>query len=374
MHSLLSRELAQSHEADLRHRLARPRLKSRRRGVAIGIAVLAASATVGVAGCGSSGVVVPRPVPSAPPAPLTAAQLREMVQHSIVRVKVHDRLTGRKAGGSGTYLGDGKVLTAAHVVDDAADIEVAFDKTVVTGQVLADDPYNDVALVKVDSPPPSAVPIKLGDAGQVSVGDRSLVLGFPVSSLTRSGQAGALRMTEGIVSAKGLRSRVAPDLPEYSNLIQVDEAINPGNSGGALINERGELIGIPVASNHETDENYAISIDLVKDLLPALSAGKSPASMKTSVLVFSREEMATILHLRWPLPTALVVGSFATGGGGDRAGLQMFDVILKVEGRPVRTIPQLNQVLQSHQRGDYVKLVVGRPREHYVTDVRVKLT
>jgi S1-C subfamily serine protease len=309
------------------------------------------------AGCGTGTEQVRAPIATpAPPKQLTPKQIREKAGKSMVRVTVTDSLTDKKGGGSGSYLGNEKILTASHVVAGASKISVSFGDTRMAARVFADDPYNDIAILELESAPKGLVPLDLDKVADPVEGDNMMVFGYTASSLYQSGQSRKLVMRTGVVGATDLRSRVARHLPEYRDLFQSSAAIIGGNSGGLAYNDKGEPIGIPIAGNRENDENYAIRFGYVKELLPALLAGKSPASMQMQVAVFTKQEIAEILGMPWNWQYGLVVIGVKSGGPADKVGIEVGDLMWEAEGHHLRSVADLNEVMQSHARGDSIKL------------------
>ncbi len=142
-----------------------------------------------------------------------------------------------KALGSGVIVSpEGYVLTNNHVVDGATDVKVTLsDKREFQARIVGTDPKTDVAVLKIDAS--NLVPLTIGDSSKVEVGDVAIAVGDPFGV----GQT----VTKGIISAKG---RGGLGIEDYEDFLQTDAPINPGNSGGALVNDRGELIGINTAS------------------------------------------------------------------------------------------------------------------------------
>jgi serine protease Do len=141
-----------------------------------------------------------------------------------------------KALGSGVIVSpEGYILTNNHVVDGATDVKITLsDKREFKARVVGADPKTDVAVLKIDAS--NVTPLTIGDSSKVEVGDVAIAVGDPFGV----GQT----VTKGIISAKG---RGGLGIEDYEDFLQTDAPINPGNSGGALVNDRGELIGINTA-------------------------------------------------------------------------------------------------------------------------------
>jgi putative serine protease PepD len=177
-------------------------------------------------------------------------------------------LSNGQAIGSGIVLDSkGDILTNAHVIAGARNIQVAFsDGTTATGTVIGSNSGADLAVIRVSVAASTLHPLALGSSASVRVGDTVYAIGSPF------GLSGSL--TEGIVSNLN-QSGAAPG----GSLIQTDAAINPGNSGGPLVNTEGQVIGVNNSIESPVDANvgigFAIPIDQVKQILPSLDGGAS---------------------------------------------------------------------------------------------------
>ena len=279
------------------------------------------------------------------------------------------------ASGSGVIISpDGYIVTNNHVVENAEKITVATnDHRTFEAKVIGTDPNTDLALIKVDA---SNLPIvKLGNSDDAKVGEWVLAVGNPFN-LTST-------VTAGIVSAKGRNigiigsednqnqnpfDRTSNQPSERTSkaiesFIQTDAAINPGNSGGALVNTRGELIGInsAIASQTGSYEGYgfAIPINLAKKVLNDIE--KYGAVKRGYVGVSFRElnpDVAQELHI--DNTTGLYVNTLVPGGGAEQAGIKAGDVIVKVENTPIYESSDLQERVGELQPGDKVHLTVMR--------------
>jgi S1-C subfamily serine protease len=186
---------------------------------------------------------------SLPGRPAAAQELRGLFQEvkpSVVVIRTEEEevdpdddsgSTRVKAQGSGVLIaGDGKILTAAHVVQTAEKVEVQFvDGTRQPARIVASVPYADVALIKVDRVPKSVHPARLGDSDVMQVGDRVFIVGAPFDL--------SYTLTAGYISGRRAPRQIK-DPPSLMELFQTDAAINKGNSGGPMFNTSGEVIGI----------------------------------------------------------------------------------------------------------------------------------
>ena len=201
-------------------------------------------------------------------APATSAVVYQQILPSLVQIEAR-RGASREDGGVGTGVivnASGAILTALHVVDDARAIRLSFvDGTVSNGQIVSEDPENDIAVLLPDRPPQPIVPAVLGGAGQV--GDETYAVGHPL------GFVGSL--TSGVIS--GLDRRLeAPGGRTLRGLIQFDAAVNPGSSGGPLLNRGGQVIGIVTGLVGPTRDGYFAGLGFAVPIGAAGGAADAP--------------------------------------------------------------------------------------------------
>jgi len=266
--------------------------------------------------------------------------------------------------GSGVIVSpEGYVLTNNHVVDGATDVRVTLsDKREFKAQVIGTDPKTDIAVLKLTGDKFNA--ITLGDSKKVQVGDYALAIGDPFGV----GQT----VTMGIVSAKG---RGNLGIEDYEDFIQTDAPINPGNSGGALVNDRGELVGINTAIlSHGSGGNegigFAIPINLARNVMgQIIDHGKVTRGYLGVVIQPITPAMLKALNLD-KLQGALV-GDVSTKGPAKDAGVQRGDVILAINGNTVADSNELRNTISMMQPGQTVKLTINRNGS--TKDIDVKL-
>jgi serine protease Do len=255
--------------------------------------------------------------------------------------------------GSGVIVSpEGYVLTNNHVVDGATDVKVTLsDKRELKAQVVGTDPKTDVAVLKLEG---SKFPaITLGDSSKVQVGDYALAIGDPFGV----GQT----VTMGIVSAKG---RGNLGIEDYEDFIQTDAPINPGNSGGALVNDRGQLVGINTAIlSHGSGGNegigFAIPINLARDVMgQILDHGKVTRGYLGVVVQPITPAMAKALG-QTELKGALV-GDVSPRGPAQLSGVERGDVILEINGKVVNDSNELRNTVAMMQPGEAVQLKISR--------------
>ncbi len=243
--------------------------------------------------------------------------------------------------GSGVIVSpEGIILTNHHVISDAAEIDIALaDGRKLKAQVIGSDPETDIAVLKIDAKN-LPTPITLGKIESVHVGDVVLAIGNPFGV----GQT----VTSGIVSALG-RDHVG--INTFENFIQTDAAINPGNSGGALIDTRGNLIGINTAifSNNggSMGIGFAIPVNLAKQVMESIVSNGSVTRGWIGVEPQNlSKELAESLGLAGSTEGVLLSGVLE-GGPADRGGAKPGDVLVSVNNQSTKDVRQLlNQIAQ----------------------------
>jgi serine protease Do len=255
--------------------------------------------------------------------------------------------------GSGVIMTpDGYILTNNHVVDGSSDVRVTLsDKREFKAKVIGTDPKSDIAVLKIDA---ANLPcITIGDSSKVQVGDYALAVGDPFGV----GQT----VTMGIVSATG-RSNLG--IEDYEDFIQTDAPINPGNSGGALVNDRGELIGINTAIiAHGSEGNQGIGFAIPSNMARTemeeiVKSGKVTRAYLGIVPQDVTPAIAQAFHEK-ELRGALV-GDVSSNSPAQRAGLQKGDIILDVNGKPVTDANDLRMTISMMAPGTSANLTVLR--------------
>ncbi len=266
--------------------------------------------------------------------------------------------------GSGVIVSpDGYILTNNHVIDGATDVRVTLaDKRQVKATVVGTDPKTDVAVLKIEG---SGFPsITVGDSSKVQVGDYALAVGDPFGV----GQT----VTMGIISAM---NRGNLGIEDYEDFIQTDAPINPGNSGGALVNDRGELVGINTAIlSHGSGGNegigFAIPINLARSVMSQiLDHGKVNRAYLGIMIQDVTPGISKAMGLK-EMKGALV-GDVSPNGPAQKSGVQRGDVVLEVNGKEIEDSRQLRMTISMMDPNATVNLKLlrnGNP-----TSVSVKL-
>jgi serine protease Do len=265
-----------------------------------------------------------------------------------------------QATGTGFIINkDGLILTNNHVVAEASAIRVSLfgqDDETFEAKLIGRDPLTDSALIQLVEKPANPLPeAKFGDSSQVGAGDWVIAIGNPFGY--------AHTVTVGVVSATGRPFPIMDN--RQSEMIQTDAAINPGNSGGPLLNLRGEVIGMNTAilSNGRTEGNigigFAVPINTVRELLPQLHTGRVIRG-RIGVEIMPVPPGDAFKEFGLKSRAGAVVRSIAPGGAADRAGVEVGDVIIEYNGRPVASTAELVKNVTATKPGTSVPLKVVR--------------
>lgn len=254
--------------------------------------------------------------------------------------------------GSGVIVSpDGLIITNHHVVADAVEVDVLLsDRRQYKGKVVATDPKTDVAVVKI---PALGLPTAIwGDSSQLAVGDFVLAIGNPLG-LNQS-------VTFGIVSAVG---RADVGVADYEDFIQTDAPINPGNSGGALVNIKGELVGINTAIASTTGGSVGVGFAIPSNMArAAMESLLKTGRVVRGFLGATTQDVSPPLMKLFRLPDAkgAIITDVQPKGSAERAGLRRGDVVVKFDGKDVVDSGRLrNQVaaatIGSRHRVDVIR-------------------
>ena len=282
------------------------------------------------------------------------------------------QLQPRQGAGSGVIISDdGFIVTNNHVVEGADKIRVSMnDNRSFEATVIGRDPSTDIALLKVEATGLST--LMYGNSDDLLVGQWVLAVGNPMN-LTST-------VTAGIVSAKARNINLLQydpnrDIFPIESFIQTDAAVNPGNSGGALVNAKGELVGIntAIASNNGQYAGYSFAVpsSIVKkvtsDLLEFGSVQRAYIGVSIRDL---DQELARELKL--DRITGVYVNGLTEGGAAQDAGMKAGDVIIKVGNIEVRNVPQLQEQVGKFRPGDRVPVTILRSGKESVLDMTLR--
>jgi len=270
-----------------------------------------------------------------------------------------------RASGSGVIISpDGYIVTNNHVIDDASNIEVILnDDQKYPAKVIGRDPNTDIALVKIDA---KNLPyLTWGNSDALKLGEWVLAVGNPFN-LTST-------VTAGIVSAKGRAIGINAGKMPLESFIQTDAAVNPGNSGGALVNTRGELVGINTAIASRTGSysgySFAVPAAIAKKVVSDL---KEYGEVQRAMLGVTIQKVTSQVAKEHNIDKieGIYVNSVTDDGAAKHAGIKAGDVILKIDNTTVNTNPELMEQLGKRRPGDKVTLTIrrdGKLKQYEVT-------
>lgn len=326
-------------------------------------------------------VEAPMPVRySAPPAEgetLDFTYAAEKTVNAVVHVKTESTVTGgynpwfdffgyeeggqvQRGSGSGVIISkDGYIVTNNHVIEGADKISVSLNNNkTYEATIIGTDPATDIALIKIEE---SELPsVKFGNSDDLRIGEWVVAVGNPFD-LTST-------VTAGIVSAKArninlLRENMNREIFPIESFIQTDAAVNPGNSGGALVNVRGELVGINTAIASRTGSYSGYSFAVPTSIVQKVAADLREFGIVQRAFIGVRitevnQEVAEDAGLA--SVEGVYVSDLMESGAAAEAGIIAGDVILEVEGVKVRSVPELQEQISRYRPGDEVNVSVWR--------------
>ena len=303
-------------------------------------------------------------------APTNFTEAAEKTVHAVVHVKntavssginsISDLFNGSRkyqqvGTGSGVIISsDGYIVTNNHVIDGASELEITLNnRKKYKATLVGTDVKNDIALLKIEAT--EALPyIPFSDSDTIKIGEWVLAVGNPYN-LTST-------VTAGIVSAKGrdLEGNSATD-----SFIQTDAAVNPGNSGGALVNTRGELVGINTAISSKTGSyigySFAVPSNIAKKIID-------------DILEFGKVQEAIIgfvPDLREDDIEGVRIGDFAENSNAEKAGLKKGDVIVQIDDVKISKFSELSGQLSAKRPGESVNLTINREGEVFSKNIQL---
>lgn len=273
--------------------------------------------------------------------------------------------------GSGVILTkDGYIVTNNHVIEKADEIQVTLnDNRVFDATLVGADVNSDLALLKIEGDEFPVVP--MGNSDDLKLGEWVLAVGNPFN-LTSS-------VTAGVVSAKSRRIGIYDAEGSIESFIQTDAAINMGNSGGALVNVRGELVGINAALESPTGTyagyGFAIPTTIVKKVVADL---REYGSVQRAILGVIGRDLSSMLQLEenknkdFGSIDGVYIVELTDGGGALAAGLEEGDVITAIDGKKVRTMTELQETVVQYRPGDKVTVTLLRNKKEKKIEVELK--
>jgi len=278
-------------------------------------------------------------------------EIYDQIKHSVVLIQTEIGL------GSGfIYDNEGRIMTNYHVIEDANTIQVTFlDGNITGASRVGEDPYSDLAVIKINSEVTTLYPVMLGNSSNLTVGEPVAAIGNPFGLSDT--------ITAGIVSALE-RTLDAPGGYVIADIIQVDAAINPGNSGGPLVNLKGQVVGVNTAIITSTGTfagiGFAIPSDTITreiDDLIDFGTYKHPWVGIGGMDV----DLAIAQDIGLEKPLGFLITNVNSSSPAEEAGLQSDDVIVGIDGQLVKKITDLVVYIERNKRpGDSINLTIIR--------------
>ncbi|MDR1369395.1 MAG: trypsin-like peptidase domain-containing protein [Dysgonamonadaceae bacterium] len=280
--------------------------------------------------------------------------------------------------GSGVIISnDGYIVTNNHVIEGADEIEVTMnDDKILKAKLIGNDAESDLALLKIEGTDFSFVPF--GDSDRLKIGEWVLAVGNPFN-LTST-------VTAGIVSAKGRGNiftgyggRGSQAQNRIESYIQTDAAVNPGNSGGALVNTKGELVGINTAIYSETGNyigySFAIPMSIVKKVVSDIrqygTIQRAMLGVTINELPYLKEREPDI-YKKLQVSDGVYINGFSTNSSAKASGIQVGDVITAIDGVKIKNFSELRAQISRYNPGNKVKVQVQRGSGVKVYEVELK--
>lgn len=265
--------------------------------------------------------------------------------------------------GSGVIISeDGYIITNNHVIEGATNIYATLNNNEeYEARIIGTDPATDIALIKIEKK--GLQPIPFGDSEALKVGEWVLAIGNPFNLSST--------VTAGIVSAKG---RSALGSLAISSFIQTDAAVNPGNSGGALVNTRGELVGINTMIYSQTGNyagySFAVPVSIASKVVADI---KQYGAVQRAVLGVMGGNINSEAKKEFDLKVSegALVADFSDMSPAKKAGLEKGDVITNINGMNIRNMAQLQEQIGKYRPGDTVKVTIDRKGKKLTFDVKL---
>jgi Do/DeqQ family serine protease len=271
--------------------------------------------------------------------------------------------------GSGVIISsDGYIVTNYHVVESSDEIEVILDdKREFKAEVIGTDPTTDLALIKIDT---ERLPfVEYGSSDNVRIGEWVLAVGNPFD-LTST-------VTAGIVSAKGRNINILRNQLAIESFIQTDAAVNPGNSGGALVNLKGELIGVNTAIATRTGSfagySFAVPVSLVQKVTQdLLEFGEVQRALLGVIIRDVDADLAEAMEIEQI--RGVYIEEVSESSAAFDAGLQKGDVIVSIEDTDVNSPSELQEQVAKFRPGDEIEVKYSRDNSDFKVRVKLKNT
>ena len=277
----------------------------------------------------------------------------------------------QRSGGSGVIISaDGYIVTNNHVIEEATKLKVKLnDGRTFDAKLVGTDPTTDVALIKIEEKDLPTIPF--GNSNDLRLGEWVLAIGSPFDLQST--------ITAGIVSAKARQLGVIPDELRVESFIQTDAAVNPGNSGGALVNTRGELVGINTVIKSSTGSYIGYSFAVPEAIVRKVVVDLKEYGVVQRAMLGIRyraiddqfiEQMGEELGIT--KTGGLYVNEVVEGGAAEDAGLRKGDIITAVDGKKTNDASAMSEQMAQYRPGDKITIEYNRNGTSKKTQVTLK--
>lgn len=275
---------------------------------------------------------------------------------------------------------NGNIVTNYHVIESAQAYKVMLsDRSMWEARLVGAEPDKDIAVLKIDAPQEKLTPIMIGTSKDLIVGQKAFAIGNPFG-LDQT-------LTTGIISGLG-REILSMTKRPIQGVIQTDAAINPGNSGGALLDSAGRLIGVNTAiyspSGASAGIGFAVPVDTVNRIVPQIIRHGKPEKVGLGITTVEDRIVEKLIQEKQLPQEGVLILEVKSGSPADKAGLQptrsaskgqveFGDLLIGIDGKPLRDNNDLFRALQQHSAGDTVKLTLIRDEKKLEVPVKLEV-
>lgn len=279
-----------------------------------------------------------------------------------------DRNSPLQGGGEGSgviYTSNGYVLTNHHVIEGTNKVEVTLNNnSKYAAEIVGYDEKTDIAVLKIEGD--NFPYLELADSDLAEIGQWVLAVGNPLDLNST--------VTAGIISAKGRSIELIPGRDAIESFIQTDAAVNPGNSGGPLVDAEGRLLGINTAIATRTGlfqgYSFAIPINLVKRIADDIIETGSFRRVFLGVDIYSLDAESAA-NLGVDINQGVVIEAVQSGSSAAQGNLQAGDIVVEINGRTVRSLPDLTEIIGRSRIGDVLEIKVYRDQAYLDLDIEM---
>jgi serine protease Do len=300
---------------------------------------------------------------------ITASREEELTPEMARYYELFGMPPNQASTGSGVIISQkGHIITNNHVVKGANKLEITlYDGRTFIAELIGTDPNTDLAVLKIDAGEGKLSILEFANSDEVRIGEWVIAVGSPFGL--------ASTVTAGIISAKGRMLGKGGRGKSIESYIQTDAAVNPGNSGGALVNTKGQLVGINTAiaspTGSYTGYSFAVPINLTKKIVQdiiefgVVKRGFMGVGIDNVTGEIAQREKLTVSQ-------GVFIQTIDPKGAAQEAGMLVGDVVVKINGKAIRSVPELQEQVGARNPGDIVNVTVSRKGEEKELVVKLK--